>query len=364
MSEPPGHGRGRRALALGVALAVVYLAGAALSGRASPLARQPLLDGLAPPTPYRWVHPPAELAAGNKPPAGGRFLLELTAQGSQLSAFSTSDGQVNLILSQGAVPFRAGQIEVVVTVEPLDPTRLAAPAGMLVAGNAYRLQAAYRSSGRKVSAFGGESSVILVYPLLAAPVADPAGHVVLTSVDGRSWSQLPSTDTPGSHQVSAQLRQTGYFEVGVPPGAATAWGHSRTILLLAAAAAAVAGLVALQRLLARRAVEARRDGRQAGEQPLKGPGRRDVNIRVRAGSGRAGDAPVRPGEGGAGKHRAPPPVAGLATRLTSSGTTILLVCIGAYAVRLTIVEVISQWARLQVHRPLGVVLWLGGRYAG
>ena len=152
MSEPPGHGRGRRALALGVALAVVYLAGAALSGRASPLARRPLLDGLAPPTPYRGVHPPAELAAGNKPPAGGRFLLELTAQGSQLSAFSTSDGQVNLILSQGAVPFRAGQIEVVVTVEPLDPARLAAPAGMLVAGNAYRLQAAYRSSGRKVSA--------------------------------------------------------------------------------------------------------------------------------------------------------------------------------------------------------------------
>jgi len=270
MSEPPGHGRGRRALALGVALAVVYLAGAALSGRASPLARRPLLDGLAPPTPYRWVHPPAELAAGNKPPAGGRFLLELTTQGSQLSAFSTSDGQVNLILSQGAVPFRAGQIEVVVTVEPLDPGRLAAPAGMLVAGNAYRLQAAYRSSGRKVSAFGGESSVILAYPLLAAPVADPAGHVVLTSVDGRSWSQLPSTDTPGSHQVSAQLHQTGYFEVGVPPGAATAWGQSRTILLLAAAAAA--GLVALGALLARRAVEARRGGRQAGDQPLKGPG--------------------------------------------------------------------------------------------
>jgi hypothetical protein len=218
MSEPPGHGRGRRALALGVALAVVYLAGAVLSGRASPLARRPLLDGLAPPTPYRWVHPPAELAAGNKPPAGGRFLLELTAQGSQLSAFSTSDGQVNLILSQGAVPFRAGQIEVVMTVEPLDPARLAAPAGMLVVGNAYRIQAAYRPSSRKVSAVGGESSIILVYPLLAAPVADPAGHVVLTSVDGHSWSPLPSTDTPGSHQVSAQLRQTGYFEVGVPPG--------------------------------------------------------------------------------------------------------------------------------------------------
>ncbi|HXQ57078.1 MAG TPA: hypothetical protein VOA19_14935 [Actinomycetes bacterium] len=66
----PPAGRSRLVLLVGVGIVVLYLAGAVVSGRASILARRPLLDGLAPPTPYRWVHPPAELAAGNKPPAG------------------------------------------------------------------------------------------------------------------------------------------------------------------------------------------------------------------------------------------------------------------------------------------------------
>jgi hypothetical protein len=271
MSEPPKHCGGRRALALGVALALVNLAGAALSGRASPLARRPLLDGLAPPTPYRWVQPPAGLAASNKPPAAGRFPLKLTAKGSELSAFSTSDGQVNLVLSQGAVPASPGQTGVLVTVQPLDPARLAAPSGLLVAGNAYRIQAAYRPSGRRVSAFAGDSSVGLVYPLLSASIGNPAGHVVLASADGRSWSRLASTDTPGSHLVSAPLRQAGYVEVGVPPGAATASGRGRTTLLLAATA--VAGLVVLGALLARRFLAAGfgPGGRGRGGGPSRGP---------------------------------------------------------------------------------------------
>ena len=52
------------ALLAGVGIVTLYLAGAAVSGRASILARRPLLDGLAPPTPYRWVNPPPDLAAG------------------------------------------------------------------------------------------------------------------------------------------------------------------------------------------------------------------------------------------------------------------------------------------------------------
>jgi hypothetical protein len=269
MSRPPGHGRGRRALALGVALALVYLAGAVLTGRANPLVRRPLLDGLAPPSPYRWVHPPAGLAAGNKPPAAGRFPLKLTATGSELSAFSTPDGQVQLVLSQGAVPASSGQTGVLVTVQPLDPARLAAPSGLVVAGNAYRIQAAYRPSGRKVRAFGGNSSVGLVYPLLSAPIGNPAGHVVLASADGHSWSPLASTDTPGSHLVSAPLHQAGYVAVGVPPGAATAGGRSRTAVLLAATA--VAGLLVVGALVARRFLAGR--FRPGGRRPGGGPPR-------------------------------------------------------------------------------------------
>jgi hypothetical protein len=233
------------ALLAGVGIVLLYLAGAAVSGRASILARRPLLDGLAPPTPYRWVNPPPELAAANKPPASTRFTVKLQADGSRLGAFSTNDGQINLVLSEGAVPPRSGQTEVEVAVDPVDPATLSPPAsGLVVAGNAYRIQASYRPSGAKVQALGGQSSVGLVYPLLATAVADVGGHVVLLSADGRTWKQLASTDTPGTHQVSAQLNRTGYVSVGVPPSAGGSGSDQRSRILLLASAVAVAVVAA------------------------------------------------------------------------------------------------------------------------
>jgi hypothetical protein len=239
-------GRSRLVLLAGVGIVVLYLAGAVVSGRASILARRPLLDGLAPPTPYRWVNPPPDLAAGNKPPASTRFTVELTANGSRLGAFSTSDGQLNLVLSEGAVAARPGQTGVEVAVEPVDPATLgAAPSGLVVAGNAYRIRASYRPSGRKVEALGGQSSVGLVYPLLATAVADPGGHVVLSSADGRTWEQLPSTDTPGTHQVSAGLKRTGYVQVGVAPSQGSGSDPRDRILLLGTGIAVVIVVAAL-----------------------------------------------------------------------------------------------------------------------
>ncbi|HSO56457.1 MAG TPA: hypothetical protein VL330_27785 [Actinomycetes bacterium] len=233
----PGSGasRSRSGLALlaGVGILALYLAGAAVSGRASILARRPLLDGLAPPTPYRWVTPPPDLAASNKPPASTRFTVELTAEGSQLGAFSTSDGQVNLVLSQGAVPPRSGQRGVEVTVEPVDPATLGpAPSGLVTAGNAYRIQASYQPSGDQVETLAGQSSIGLVYPLLATAVADTGGHQVLLSADGQAWESLQSADTPGTHQVSAGLGRTGYVAVGVAPSAGGSGSEPRNRILL------------------------------------------------------------------------------------------------------------------------------------
>jgi hypothetical protein len=243
---PARHDRALVALLAGVGVVALYLAGAAVSGRASILARRPLLDGLAPPTPYRWVTPPPDLAASNKPPASTRFTVELTATGSRLGAFSTSDGQINLVLSEGAVPARSGQTGVEVAVDPVDPATLGpAPSGLVVAGNAYRIQASYQPSGDTVEALGGQSSVGLVYPLLATAVADPGGHQVLSSADGRAWEALPSTDTPGTHQVSARLSRTGYVQVGVAPAAGGSDDPRNRILLLASGVAVVIVLAAL-----------------------------------------------------------------------------------------------------------------------
>jgi hypothetical protein len=256
--------RSRRALLAGVGIVLLYLAGATVSGRASILTRRPLLDGLAPPTPYRWVKPPPGLASDNKPPASARFTLKLTATGSQLGAFSTSDGQVNLVLSEGAVPARSGQASVEVAVDPVDPATLGpVPAGLVGVGNAYRIQASYQPSGSRVEAIGGQSSVGLAYPLLATAVVDPTGHLVLSSADGERWERLPSTDTPGTHQVSAALTRTGYVQVGVKPssGAKSAGDARNRVLLLASGAAAVV-VVAAALLRRRLASPATKPGRR------------------------------------------------------------------------------------------------------
>ncbi len=264
--------RSRVALLAGVGIAVLYLAGAALSGRASLLARRPLLDGLAPPVPYRWVKPPPDLAASNKAPASLRFSVKLAATGSQLGAFSTSDGQLNLVLSEGAVPASQGQTSVAVSIDPVDPATLGpAPPGLVLAGNAYRIQASYRPSGGKVDALGGRSSVGLVYPLLATAVADPSGHLVLASADGRSWQRLRSTDTPGTHQVSAELDTTGYVVAAVPPagtgGGSGGSGRGRVLLL----ATAVAALLVLAALLVRRRLATAGRAGSRGRRPTQAP---------------------------------------------------------------------------------------------
>jgi hypothetical protein len=219
-SGPPRRRRASRWAALtGLLAAAAYLTGALASGGLSPWARRPLLDGLAPRAPYRWVKPPPELVASNKPPSGGQFEVKLTATGSQVGAFSTQDTQVTLIMGENAFKPSSGQSAVAVNVAPLDPGSLgAAPSGLLVAGNAYRLDGSYLPAKRKIERVDGELSIGVVYPLLATPVADPAGHVLLHSRDGRDWRQLPSVDVPATHQVNAQLTELGYVMVGIPPG--------------------------------------------------------------------------------------------------------------------------------------------------
>jgi hypothetical protein len=282
--------RSRTAVLVGIGVAVLYLVGAALSGRAGLVARRPLLDGLAPPVPYRWVKPPPDLAASNKPPASLRASVKLTAGGSQIGAFATSDGQFNLVLGEGAVPARPGQTSVAVSVDPVDPATLGpAPPGLIVAGNAYRIQAAYRPSDARIDTLGGRSSVGLVYPLLATAIANPSGHLVLASADGRSWQRLRSTDTPGTHQVSAELGTTGYVMVGVPPagtgGGGGGSGRGRVLLL----AGVVAVLLVLAALLARRRLAAGGAARPGGPRP--------------GGAGRPGPARKPPGRNPARRRR-------------------------------------------------------------
>ena len=139
-------GRAARALAAGIAVTAVYAASAMLSGHLSPLARRPLLDGLAPATPYRWVEPPPELAATNLEP-DERVVPRRPRRRRQ------PDGRVHHGRRPGVpdpgeriVRGRAGQRFVDVTIEPIAPSTLAAPPlPERIVGNVYRIEGDVRT---------------------------------------------------------------------------------------------------------------------------------------------------------------------------------------------------------------------------
>ena len=116
-------------LAGGLAVAVAYLAGAAVSGHLSPMARRPILDGFASAPPYRWVSPPPGFVSGNEAPTDGSLTVQLHPNGSAGGAVSTRDLQVTVILKDGAFTQQPGATGVDVVVEPFAPATLGAPYG-------------------------------------------------------------------------------------------------------------------------------------------------------------------------------------------------------------------------------------------
>jgi hypothetical protein len=196
----------------GLIVVVAYLGGAFLSGRLDPFARRPVLDGFAPPPPYRWVNPPSDQAAGNQAPSSGRFEVKFDADGvSAADVLSTDDLQVTLILSDGSFASASGQRSAVVTVQPLDPAKLGPPpAGLRVSGNAYKIAAAYRPGGAAIKKLALDVQLTLVYP--PSPDGLIHRHAIIRSPDGTTWTALPSNDA-GS-QAGVEVGSFGYYAVG------------------------------------------------------------------------------------------------------------------------------------------------------
>jgi hypothetical protein len=247
-------------LASGLLVAFAYLAGTGLSGRTSPLAHRPLLDGLAPPPPYRWVKPPPEAASANKPPSGAAASVDLGPNGTAVTAISTDDGQANLLLDPNAIAPSRGDRSVKVQIEPVDPGTLAAlPSGLVAAGNAYRIRFSYQPSGKPVTTLAGKATVSLVFALLPIPVSSAFDNTVLASPDGKAWTKEQSTATPGSHQVASTLQQPGYVMAAVPPAPPEQAASSNRTPLIIGLVAAARVFAAAALLLVRRVSAARRD---------------------------------------------------------------------------------------------------------
>jgi hypothetical protein len=209
----------RSAIVAGVVSVAVYAVLAALSGHLSPLARGPLLDGIGPPQPYRWVAPPPDLAPDNQAPSSGVFHVPLDAGGSAQSAFVTSDNQVTIIVPEGAFVSKPGQIEVTLIVDPLDPATLASPgAGLTIFGNAYRFRAAYQPSGDKAP-LKLPLDVILLYPV--TPNLHASVHQLHASPDGKTWTAQEGSDSLAQQQAEGPMPTLGFVVVAGEPGAST-----------------------------------------------------------------------------------------------------------------------------------------------
>jgi hypothetical protein len=209
----------RRILAAGAMAVVIYTAFAGLSGHLSPLARGPLLDGIGPPQAYRWVNPPPDLAPTNQQPSSGVFHVPLDANGSRPEVFVTSDNQVTVVVPAKAFDLKAGQIEVTISVTPLDPAKLSSPGKTLtIFGNAYRLKAAYQPSGAAVS-LASPLDLVLLYPVTTNLHA--ATHQLYTTPDGKTWTKQEGSDSLAQQQAEGPMPSLGDVLVAGEAGAST-----------------------------------------------------------------------------------------------------------------------------------------------
>jgi hypothetical protein len=229
-----------RALGAGLAVVLVYAATAILSGHLSPLSRGPLLDGLAPPTAYRWVEPPPELAATNQKPTPGTFTMKLGSDGSKTAVFTTDDAQVTVILPDGSFADAEGQRSVRVTVDPLAGAIAHPDDPLHVVGNVYLVEATYQPSG-DAAKLANPANLVIVYPLLAN---DHGSHAIIWSRSGERWKALETDDLPSIQQAGANVDELGYLSVAgqpaSPTGSGTSGGGSSVATI-----AIVAGLIVL-----------------------------------------------------------------------------------------------------------------------
>jgi len=266
----------RRALLAGGAVVVVYLLLAAISAHLDPFGAAPVLDGLTPPALYRWVSPPPPLATLNRPPTPGSTSIRLDpASGSAAGVFPTPDLQADVALATGAIAPHGADSSVRLAMTPLAPVAdVHLPGGASIAGNVLRIVATYEPSGDPVGALRKPGTLVLAYPLLFT--GGGFSDAMLRSDDARTWTRIPSTDSIGRQLVHASIDGFGYFAVGqtaIPVGPAGSASSGRSLPIVLAGLAVVAGVVLVLVALVRR--RSRPAPAQRPQRPPRRPPRRE-----------------------------------------------------------------------------------------
>lgn len=174
---------------------------------------RPLFEGIGPAPPYRWVDPPREFAVGNVPPTGARRELTLGERGSGLSSLASGDAQVVVNLPEGAVPPKEDDTIAAVTFDPLSPKDLAPPpAGLVAAGNAYRITISYGPSGQAVDSVVKAGNIVMALP--------HPGVTLLWSTDGKQWERLATQAVGAPTTLGTRFVRSGYYlgaSTPIPP---------------------------------------------------------------------------------------------------------------------------------------------------
>jgi len=186
----------RRAIAWGVAAALLYVITAVLVSRVMPV--RILYEGEAPPVPYRWVAPPPALAGSNMPPETGATTVPVGQHPGQVI---TGDGQCVVVFPDGSIAPREGESQANVKITPLDPGNGAPPPlGMRFDGNSYRVEAVYSVSKTPV-VLSKPATIVMRYPVHATDLLRYSG----------GWVSLKAQVVQATLQVFATTDRLGVF---------------------------------------------------------------------------------------------------------------------------------------------------------
>jgi hypothetical protein len=191
------------------ALVMGLMAAALLHGGASP----PVFDGIiVPPEPYRWENPPANLKAGNKTPLSGETTLPVSNGQVPGGGVQTGDSQVIIFFGPGTFKVPSATQSVKCTIQP-DPNPPAAPPGVDIRGNVYRINCVAQPGGGAVTV-ASTFHLTLRFP--------PGAFREIHYDDGNGWRALTTLRAPGGDPyASVNAPGFGEYAATAPTGAAS-----------------------------------------------------------------------------------------------------------------------------------------------
>jgi hypothetical protein len=97
-------------------------------------------DGILPPQPYRYLHPPPSLASENSPPESGNSSLKVVKGRSKAGFLFTTDTQAGLVVPAGALVTTPAATSIRIHISPVE-TPPNVPQHYAAEGNAYSVTA-------------------------------------------------------------------------------------------------------------------------------------------------------------------------------------------------------------------------------